>query len=51
MHEQFKGTKEENEMHVAEIERLNSKMKAQLSELKGSKEELEDLKLQVCIEG
>ena len=45
--EQFKGTKEENEMHLSEIERLNSKLKNLAADLKDSKEEIEELSLQV----
>lgn len=45
--EQYKGTKEENEMHLSEIERLGSKLKSNAAELKDSKEEAEELGLQV----
>ena len=34
-------------MHVAEIERLNSKMKSQLSELKDANEKIESSNAQV----
>jgi len=47
VHEQYKGTKEENEMHVAEIDRLNSRLKTNSSELKDIKETSEGLSTQV----
>jgi len=45
--EQYKGTNEENEMHVAEIGRLNAKMKQLNLDLKDASEKLEAQALQV----